>query len=297
MKAKKFLALAVTVVMVAALALAGCSSGTPASSSAAESPAASSDEATELNLLTPGTLTVLTSPDYPPFENLVDGEYVGLDIAITEAIAEKLDLTVEFKNLQFDAIIPAIVAGGQGDMGISGFSVDPERAKEVDFTEAYFTDNQAVAVMDDSAITEDDATVALDSADITIGVQSGTTGEDYVRENFPNAAVSSFGNSTDAFAAMQAGTVNAVCTNQAVVENMLATAYNDARIVLTAATGEDYAIVVNQDNPELLAALNQALDELIADGTIDKLVAEYMGAAGAEDAAVDEATVTEQDAA
>ena len=286
MKARKYIVLAAMAVMVAALALVGCSlassssaasSSASASSKSASASAASSSAASgEMKLLNSGKLVVATSPDYPPFENLENGEYVGLDIEIAKAVGKELGLEVEFKNLQFDAIIPAIAAGGQADMGISGFSVDPERAKEIDFTDSYYIDDQAIAVMKGGAVTKDNAATELNKEGVIIAVQSGTTGEDYVKENFPKATVQPYGNSTDAFAALQSGQANAVCTNLAVVEKMLKDAYQDAEIVKSIATGEEYAIVVNKDNAALKTAVNDALAKLKADGTIDKLVQQYM---------------------
>jgi polar amino acid transport system substrate-binding protein len=286
MKARKYIVLAAMAVMVAALALVGCSSASSssaasssasASSKSASASAASSSAASgEMKLLNSGKLVVATSPDYPPFENLENGEYVGLDIEIAKAVGKELGLEVEFKNLQFDAIIPAIAAGGQADMGISGFSVDPERAKEIDFTDSYYIDDQAIAVMKGGAVTKDNAATELNKEGVIIAVQSGTTGEDYVKENFPKATVQPYGNSTDAFAALQSGQANAVCTNLAVVEKMLKDAYQDAEIVKSIATGEEYAIVVNKDNAALKTAVNDALAKLKADGTIDKLVQQYM---------------------
>ena len=292
MKAKKFFVLAALAVMVAALALVGCSSGgsaassasaaasgsseTAASSAAASGEASASAAAGDMTLVTDGKLTIATSPDYPPFENLVDGEYVGLDIEIAKAVAAELGLEPEFKTLQFDAIIPAIAAGGQADMGISGFSVDPERAKEIDFSSPYYIDDQAIAVMKGGDITSDNADEALNSKDIKIAVQSGTTGEAYVQENYPDATAQPYGNSTDAFAAMQSGQADAVCTNKAVVDNMLADAYKDAEVVKSIATGEEYAIVISQDNKALTEAVNAALAKLQGDGTIDQLIEQYM---------------------
>ena len=285
MKASKYIVLAAVAVMVAALALVGCSSGgsssaassaSGSSASASSASASSTASADKPKLLTEGKLVVATSPDYPPFENLENGEYVGLDIEIAKAVGKELGLEVEFKNLQFDAIIPAIAAGGQADMGISGFSVDPERAKEIDFTDSYYIDDQAIAVMKGGAVTKDNAATELNKEGVIIAVQSGTTGEDYVKENFPKATVQPYGNSTDAFAALQSGQANAVCTNLAVVEKMLKDAYQDAEIVKSIATGEEYAIVVNKDNAALKTAVNDALVKLKADGTIDKLVQQYM---------------------
>lgn len=264
---KKYLVLAAAAVMVAALALVGCSSGGSASTSSASA---------DMTLINEGKLVVATSPDYPPFENLVDGEYVGLDIEIAKAIAESMGLEIEFKTLQFDAIIPAIAAGGQADIGISGFSVDPDRAKEIDFTDSYYIDDQAIAVMTGSEITADNADEALNAEGVKIAVQSGTTGEAYVQENYPNATAQPYGNSTDAFAAMQSGQADAVCTNKAVVDNMLAAAYQDATVVKNIATGEEYALVVSKDNPGLTAAVNEALLTLKSSGKIDQLIEQYM---------------------
>ena len=273
-KTSKLIVLAAVGIMIAALGIFGCSSGSSsasasasasgssasASATSASASASSAAAATEIKLLTDGKLVIGTSPDYPPFANLENGEFVGLE--------------VEFKSLQFDAIIPAVAAGGQVDMGISGFTVDPDRAKEIDFSSTYYIDDQAIAAMKGGAITAENADEALAKA--TIAVQSGTSGEAYIQENFPEATVQPYGNSTDAFAAMQAGQADAVCTNAAVVQKMLADAYQDAQIVKSIATGEEYAIVISKDNPALTKAVNEALAELQADGTIDRLVQQYL---------------------
>ena len=286
-KTSKLIVLAAVGIMIAALGIFGCSSGSSSSSASASasgssasasaasaSASASSAAATEIQLLQEGKLVIGTSPDYPPFENLENGEFVGLDMEIAKALGEKLGLEVEFKSLQFDAIIPAVAAGGQVDIGISGFTVDPDRAKEIDFSSTYYIDDQAIAAMKDGAITAENADEALAKA--TIAVQSGTSGEAYIQENFPEATVQPYGNSTDAFSAMQAGQADAVCTNAAVVQKMLADAYQDAQIVKSIATGEEYAIVISKDNPALTKAVNEALAELQADGTIDRLVQQYL---------------------
>ena len=280
---KKYLVLAAVAVMVAAMALVGCSSGGSASSAGsasasgdASASAASAEASADITLVAEGKLTIATSPDYPPFENLENGEYVGLDIEIAKAIAAELGLEPEFKTLQFDAIIPAIASGGQADIGISGFSVDPERAKEIDFSSSYYIDDQAIAVMKGGEITADNVDEALNAEGVKIAVQSGTTGEAFVQENFPNAVAQPYGNSTDAFAAMQSGQAVAVCTNKAVVDKMVSDAYKDAEVVKSIATGEEYAIVVSQDNKALTEAVNAALDKLQKDGTIDQLIGQFL---------------------
>ena len=282
MRFKKLAIVAILGMMVAALALAGCGGGSSSSSSSSSEAeeSSSSSAATEATgdytLLHEGELTVLLSPDYPPFENTAEnGDIEGFEVDLFKAVAEEMDLTYTPVTMQFDAIQPAIQAGGQGDVGVSGFSVTPEREKEVVFTESFYVDNQAVAVMDDSDITEENAEEELNKEGVTIAVQTGTTGEDWARENFPEAKIQGFGNSTDCFAAMQSGNADAVCTNLAVVERMLADAYSDARIVIESATGEEYAAIVSQDNPGLAEAISAALDTLEENGTIDELMEKW----------------------
>ena len=246
-------------------ALAGCG-GEQAENT--DQPADDTAEETEdggLGLLTEGSLTFAVSPDYPPFENLEDGEYVGLDMDLGRAIAEKLGLECVYTNLDFDGIVPAIAAGGQADAGLSGISITPDREEQVNFSEPYYIDNQAVAVPSSSTdVTEDNAAEVLNTAEMTIAVQSGSTGADFAAENFPNAE-------------QLACQANAVCGNLAVVEQMLAGAYTDLHVVLTSATGEEYAIAVNKDNAELLNAINDAIAALKEDGTIDELISANMG--------------------
>ena len=262
-------ALAACLAVFCCLAIVGCSGSS-------EEPAADAS-AEEMVLINDGVLTVGTSPDYPPFEYLDNGEYVGFDMEMAKALADEMGLEVQFVTIQFDGIIPAVAAGGQCDVGISGFSYDPERAEQIDFTDAYYVDNQAVVAMNDSGITEENAAEAINSADITIAAQSGSTGESYAKEHFPNATITPYGNATDCFAAMQAGQADAVAINYAVANEMVTTSYTDASIVIADATGEEYMMVVSKDNPALTIALNAALAELQANGTIDELAAKYFG--------------------
>ena len=266
----------------AAAVLAGCSSSSDDSGSSAdtETEEAEEEEEASYELLEDGVLTVATSPDFPPFENLDDdGNYIGFDIDVMEAVGEQLGLEVEFTTIQFDGIIAAIAAGGQADCAISGITVTSEREEEVDFTDSYYVDDQCVIAMQDNTdVTEDTYADALNQESVIIAVQSGTTGESWAGENFPEATIQSYGNATDCFAAMQAGQADAVVTNLTVGESMLS-AYEDAQIVGMSATGEEYAIAVSQDNPELTEALNEALAALDEDGTIDELAAEWMSEA------------------
>lgn len=260
---------------VGMMGLVGCGgSGSAATTAAASSTAADAG----LGLVTDGKLTVGTSPDFPPFENLENDQYVGLDIDLAQALADKLGLELEMKTLQFDAIVPAVAAGGQVDLGISGITIDPEREEQVDFSDSYYVDDLAVVAMKDNAdITADTYADALNQAGVTIAVQSGTTAESYAQENFPNATTQPYGNATDAFAAMQAGQANAVITNKAVGAKMVSESYTDAQVIKEIATGEEYGVAVSKDNSALLDAVNDALAAITDDGTLDSIVNKYFG--------------------
>lgn len=225
-------------------------------------------------------LKIATSPDYPPYENLVNNKHEGLDIELGEAIAKELGYDgVEWVDMDFDAIIPAIVAGGKADFAISCFSIDPERAKEIDFSAAYMTDEMSIITMADADYTK----ATLNAGGIKIAAQSGTTCEDYATENFPSAEVVPFKNATDCYSALQAGQVQAVCTNAAIGKNMV-TKYEGTKVLFSENTGEEYAIVIQQGamfkdkNGEvpMLDKVNAAIEKLKADGTIDELVNKWL---------------------
>lgn len=259
------------------IALAGCGSSTGGNKAAVSAAASTAAETGDLGLVSAGKLTIGVSPDFPPFDNMENGNYVGLDIDLAKDLADKLGLEVEYKNLQFDAIVPAVAAGGQVDLGISGITVEPDREKQVNFSDSYYIDDQCIVVMkDNTSVTADDQS-ALNVAGVTIAVQSGTTGESYAKENFPNATTQPYGNATDCFAAMQAGQAQAVVTNKAVGKQMIADAYTDAQVVKEIATGEEYACAVSKDNDALLSAVNDAIKQLQDDGKLDALVKKYLG--------------------
>ena len=164
MKMKKWGAIAVGAMMVATLGMFGCSSNGGSSASSAASDATSDAGYT---LVKEGKLTVATSPDFPPFENLEGDEYVGFDIELARAIAAELGVECEFTTVQFDGIVPAVQAGGQVDVGISGITIDPERAESVVFSDPYYIADQGVAVMKGGAITADNVDTALNAEGMT----------------------------------------------------------------------------------------------------------------------------------
>ena len=275
---RQFLGLASGFAAIAGLGLVGCggssTSGTSSAGSSAGSAASSSKDG--YTLVKDGTLTVGTAAEYEPFEYMEDGQYKGFDLDLIQDIAKKLGLTVEFANVDFDTIVPGVSSGAKYDVGIGAITVTPERKKEVDFTDSYYMDDQAIVTMKDNAdITGDNYKEKLDSADAKIAVQSGSTAEAFAKENFPNAELVPFKNATDCFSALQAGQSVALVTNRSVAAQLVATSYDNEQVVKLISTGEEYAIAVNKDNSGLKDAINKALKELTDDGTVDSLMGQY----------------------
>lgn len=275
---RQFLGLASGFAAIAGLGLVGCggssTSGTSSAGSSAGSAASSSKDG--YTLVKDGTLTVGTAAEYEPFEYMEDGQYKGFDLDLIQDIAKKLGLTVEFANVDFDTIVPGVSSGAKYDVGIGAITVTPERKKEVDFTDSYYMDDQAIVTMKDNAdITGDNYKEKLDSADAKIAVQSGSTAEAFAKENFPKTELVPFKNATDCFSALQAGQSVALVTNRSVAAQLVATSFDNEQVIKLISTGEEYAIAVNKDNAGLKDAINKALKELTDDGTVDSLMGQY----------------------
>ena len=139
MKMKKLLAAALALTML--LALAACGSG----NSDADTTSASGSAGKT-------TVTVATSPDFPPFESLDGSEVVGIEVDILQAITEKLDMEMQLEQMDFESVIPGVQAG-KFDIGMSGITITADRQKNCDFTQPYFLASQAIVVTPDSDIT------------------------------------------------------------------------------------------------------------------------------------------------
>lgn len=274
MKMKYLGTMAACAAMVGVLALTGC--GGTNSSAGSSQGSSSSGSSDDYSLISDGKLVVGTSADYEPFEYMEDGEFKGFDVELAAAIADKLGLEVQYESVDFDSILPGISSGTKYDVGVASITVTPAREKEVDFTDSYYMDDQAIVTMaDDTSITADNYEDVLNDSATKIAVQSGSTAESFAKENFPNATIVPFKDATDCFAAVQSDQADAVVTNRSMAAQMVADAYTNEHVIKQISTGEEYTIAVSKDNPGLTKKINEALKELTDDGTIDELMAKY----------------------
>lgn len=250
----------VMAVALGALALTGCGGSSSGGS-----------KANDLKLVNSGKLTVLSDCDYPPFTTLDNGHAAGFEYDLCEAIAGKMGLQVNYLEPQkFDTIVTTIKSGGKADIGVSCFTINEERAKEIDFSDAYFDSNQGLVVMSDSGIEGADGL-----ADKKVAAQSGTTGEEWANENISGAQIVPLDTATDCFEALQSGQVEGIVLDLPTAKSVIMQSFPDADVIQEVPTGEQYGIVVSKDNTALKDAINKALGEMKSDGTYQKIMDKY----------------------
>lgn len=270
-KHSKWVALALAVAMLATAGLmAGCSSSTPKTTGTTGTTPAK----VSVKTVTAGSLIVGSDTAFPPFESMTGNVAEGFDVDIAGAIAKDLGLKMEFKSYKFDTLIPTLKAGGKFDIIMSGMTINADRKKEIDFSSAYIDSNQSISVKNDSTVK-----AAADLAGKRIGVQSGTTGQQWAKENIPTAVLVPFDDTLAAFSALQAGKVDAVVNDLPVSAAVVKDAARGLKIVQEIPTGEQYGIAVAKTNPELLKAVNDALVKLKSDGTYDTIYKKWFGVA------------------
>ena len=265
---------------VAALALTACggSSSTASSaaassgaSSAAASSEAASAAATELTTVEAGKLTMATNAAFPPYEMTTDaGDFEGIDIETAQAIADKLGLELQIDDMDFDAALLS-VQQGKADIVMAGVTVTDERKAVMDFSDSYATGIQSIIVPEGSDIASPD-----DLAGKKIGTQRGTTGYIYCSDDFGDESVVAYDDGLTAVQALNNGQVDAVVIDNAPAKEFVAA--NPGLVILdTSYAEEDYAIGVAKGS-SLKDAVNAALEELKADGTLQSIVDKYITA-------------------
>jgi polar amino acid transport system substrate-binding protein len=237
-------------------------------------PAANSDN--ELGLVEDGKLVMSTNAAFPPYEMTTDdGGFEGIDVEIAGEIAKKLGLELVVDDMDFDSALLA-VQQGKSDIVMAGVSVTDERKLVMEFSDSYATGIQVVIVKEGSDVTMDNLGEKM------IGCQRGTTGYIYASDTPENGGygedhVTAFDNGASAVQALMNGQVDCV-----IIDSAPANEYVKANPGLTLLDGnwveEEYAIGMNKNNAALKDAVNKALDELTADGTVQKIIDKYITA-------------------
>ena len=219
-----------------------------------------------------GTIVFGTNAEFPPFEftatDGVLGQYDGIDMAIANKIAQDNGMTAEINNMEFDSLLVAL-ENGQVDAVIAGMTITDERKEEVDFTTPYFTATQVMIVHEDSDIAS-----AADMEGKEIRVIQGYTGEIAVQGL--GYDYQSFKKGTEAILELVNGKCDVVVIDSATAMKYVAD-NEGLKIVedVEAFGAEEYGIAVKKGNEELLNMMNSAIEQMLADGTINDFVAQY----------------------
>lgn len=263
---KKLIALAMAVLMTLSL-FAGC---VPA-----DDPANTNPDANKFNIKTvkEGYLTVVTSPDYAPYEFYALDEngtptLAGFDMDLAQYIADYLGLELEVIPVDFNGIIGEMGAG-IADLAMAGLSPDPERLEKMDFSDIYYGGKQAFV----TTTAKKDMFTDLDSlnkADASIGAQNGTIQMDLAAEYSKDADIVSLTKATDIIADLVAGNLDG-----AYIEWDVAVSYQknypELQIVCEVPYSEDGNVIgVAKGNADLQKYVNEALHKCIDDGTFNQ---------------------------
>lgn len=280
---KKLLALLLALGLVFALTACGNgdseSSQTPSEDVTESQEPAASDEGGATGdygdfadaLIEPGKLIMSTNAAFPPYEMTTDdGGFEGIDVEIAQAIANKLGLELVIDDMDFTAALEA-AQSGMSDMVMAGVTVNEERLAVMDFSNTYATGVQVVIVKEGSDVTLDNLGEQL------IGVQNGTTGWQFCSDEFGDDHVSAFDNGITAVQALMQDQVDCVVIDQGPAE-VFVSENAGLTILETEYAVEDYAIGVAKGNEGLLNAINTALAELQADGTVQSIIDKYITA-------------------
>lgn len=240
----------------------------------------------EFTLVEEGVLTVGSDIPYPPFEFEEAGELTGFDVEIVREVADRLGLEnpdEAWISTDFGTIFQQLASGSQFDIvaaAVTGYAPDgspaaevvAERTAVVDFTIPFYPSLQALTVDSEASPDIDGVDALPDGA--RVGVQRATTGAFYAEENLTGAELVSFEKAPQMYQQLQAGQLDGVFNDLPVTVDSI----DDKpglEVVEQVETGEEYAIAVSKDNPELTEAINGALEQMFDDGTFAEIYATY----------------------
>lgn len=216
------------------------------------------------------TLYVGTNAEFQPFEYLENGKIVGFDVELMEEIGKLIGKEIEWKNIAFDGLLPALQAK-KLDVIIAGMTATEERKKFVNFSQTYYTSNQMILINKENPVVE-----SFDKlSGYNVGVILGYTG-DIAVSAIEGVKVQRYNGAAEAIMALKAKKVDAVVLDSEPAKNY-AKQNNELGLINTDVAKEEYAIAVGKDNKALADEIDKALKVLNENGTYNKLIQKYFG--------------------
>lgn len=291
---KKMIALSMAACMAASLT--ACGGSKPAETTAAATEAAAetttaaaaetsaeaaettaAEAAAEIETVTPGKLTVATSPDFAPYEFYAIGEdgspkLAGFDMALAQYIADYLGLELEVVTVDFDGVLTELQTKSV-DLGMAGLSPDPKREAIMDFSDIYYTGGQSLVTTKANEAVYN-TFEAINKPEVSVGAQTGSIQMDLATTNSPDADIVALPKVTDIISELLTGKMDA-----AYIETDVAVSYQknypDLAIVLDVPyDSEGSSVGVCKGNEALLKGVNEAIAKAMSDGTMEQFVAD-----------------------
>ncbi len=272
-KSVKFLA--VCLAAAAMLSMSACNGSGTSSGTASDSSKDGVSTSTLDTIKKNGFITMSTNAEFEPFE-YKDGEsIVGIDLEISQKIADKLGVKLKVNDVAFDSLIPEITSG-KADFVAAGMTADDERRKNVDFSDSYFDAGQAIIVKKGGDIK---APKDLDGK--KVGVQTGTTGDKYCTNEDGTSeikvgSVERYNKGMDAVSDLIAGRIDAVVIDDFPAQKYVEKNSDKIAKLNDMLTSEQYAIAVKKGNTELTDLINETLKELKDSGDLQKIFDKYL---------------------
>lgn len=252
-----------------ALTLTACGGGTVESASPSG-----------VTLVNDGQLTVCTHLSYRPFQFEQDGEVVGFDVDVVDAIAEELGVEQEIVDTPFETVTTgAAFTQNQCDLSAAAITITPEREEVIAFSDPYFVANQAILTKSANAVTDE---AGLGGK--RVGAQTGTTGMMYAEENFTDSEIVEYESLPLLLEALNTDQVDAAINDNGVLYDY-ATENDGFEVGFDIETGENYGIAMSQNNTALLEVTNSVLATIQEDGTYDEIYEEWFNTAPPESSA------------
>ncbi|TQI65592.1 transporter substrate-binding domain-containing protein [Clostridium sp. KNHs216] len=279
---KKFSKIA-AFLLVAAMMLssAGCAqSGTTASATGSQAASSAGGQTSVDKVKADGAVTMSTNAEFEPFEYKDGDKIVGIDIDISNKIAEKLGVQLKINDIAFDTLTTEL-GSGKTNFVAAGMTANEDRKKNVDFSDTYFDASQAIIVSKDSAIKS-----RTDLNGKKVGVQQGTTGDTYCtnedgKNDIKVGSTERYAKGVDAITDLINGKIDAVVIDDFPAKKFVEKNSDKLVKLDEALTTEQYAIAVPKGDKAMLDTVNSVLGELKSSGELDKIIEKYKEALGA----------------
>ena len=213
-------------------------------------------------------LRVVTDATFPPMEFVKDGQRTGFDIDLVEALGKVMGRKVEWIDIDFKGLIPALQSG-RADMAMSAIYITDDRRKVVDFTDPYYAGGLVVLTKKDGPIK---ALKDLDGK--KVAVQVGTKSVNFLKDNFPKAERVEVEKNQEMFNLAQIGRADAAVTGKPAAK-LYAQSHPDMTVLAEQITTEEYGMATPKNQPATTQAINAALKTIKDNGTYAALVTKW----------------------